>query len=165
MRQAIVTGLPSAERHRYFASMRSSQALAQSVFGSLTVLGKTSVLAGLTVDDGLPAVRSGVAVQMEYLVAHLAPRCRPGRNANYERDHCDGTYTRQRGRRARCSLTESRVRYWQYLPELFDWPADRNMKPCPLDGTYQLARNVLAACVRPDGTVDANGGSCSRHLR
>ena len=32
------------------------------------------------------------------------------------------------------------------------------MKPCPLDGTYQLARNVLAACVRPDGTVDANGG-------
>ena len=32
------------------------------------------------------------------------------------------------------------------------------MKPCPLDGTYQLARNVLAACVRPHGTVDANGG-------
>ena len=58
----------------------------------------------------------------------------------------------------RCSLTESGVRYWQYLPELFDWPADRNMKPCPLDGTYQLARNILAACVRPDGTVDANGG-------
>ena len=141
---------------------------------------------------GLPAVRSGVAVQMEYLVAHLGeprstsvdvwlddgkqrvaveckfaepefgrcsrPTLRPGRNANCERDHCDGTYTRQRGRRARCSLTESRVRYWQYLPELFDWPADRNMKPCPLDGTYQLARNVLAACVRPDGTVDANGG-------
>ena len=32
------------------------------------------------------------------------------------------------------------------------------MTPCPLDGTYQLARNVLAACVRPDGTVDAHGG-------
>ena len=35
-------------------------------------------------------------------------------------------------------------------PTLFVWSADRNMKPCPLDGTYQLARNVLAACVRPD---------------
>ena len=121
MRQAIVTGLPSAERHRYFASMRSSQALAQSVFGSLAALGKEGALAGLTADDGLPAVRSGVAVQMEYLVAHLGerrptsvdvwlddgkqrvaveckfaerefgrcsrPTLRPGRNANYERDH------------------------------------------------------------------------------
>ena len=47
---------------------------------------------------------------------------------------------------------------WQYLPELFDWSADRNMNPCPLQGTYQLARNVLAACVQPDGTVDANSG-------
>ena len=32
------------------------------------------------------------------------------------------------------------------------------MKLCPLDGTYQLARNVLAACVRPDEMVDADGG-------
>ena len=187
VRQAIATSLPTSERHRHFASMRSSQALAQSVFGSLAALGKAGVLAGLTADDGLPTVRSGVTVQMEYLVEHLGeprstsvdvwlddgkqqvaveckfterefgrcsrPTLRPGRNANYERDYCDGTYTRQRGRRARCSLTESGVRYWQYLPELFDWSADRNMKPCPLDGTYQLARNVLAACVRPGGSA------------
>ena len=32
------------------------------------------------------------------------------------------------------------------------------MDSCPLQGTYQLARNVLAACVQPDGTVDANSG-------
>ena len=71
---------------------------------------------------------------------------------------CDGSYTRQRGRRTHCSLTEIGVRYWEYLPELFDWSADRNMDSCPLQGTYQLARNVLAACVQPDGTVDANSG-------
>ena len=143
-------------------------------------------------DDGLPTVRSGVTVRMEYRVEHLGeprstsvdvwlddgeqrvaveckfterefgrcsrPTLRPGRNANYDRDHCDGSYTRQRGRRTHCSLTEIGVRYWQYLPELFDWSADRNMTPCPLDGTYQLARNVLAACVRPDGMVDVDGG-------
>ena len=31
------------------------------------------------------------------------------------------------------------------------------MNPCPLDGTDQLARTVLAACVEPDGPVDADG--------
>ena len=192
VRRAIVTSLPNRERHRHFASMRSSQALAQSIFGSLAALGKAGALAGLTTDDGLPTVRSGVTVRMEHLVQHLGeprstsvdvwlddgqqrvaveckfterefsrcsrPTLRPGRNANYERDHCDGSYTHQRGRRTRCSLTGIGVRYWQYLPELFDWSADSDLKPCPLDGTYQLARSVLAACVQPDGTVDADGG-------
>ena len=31
------------------------------------------------------------------------------------------------------------------------------MNPCPLDGTDQLARHVLAACVEPDRPVDADG--------
>ena len=188
VRQAIVTSLPTSERHRYFGSMRSSQALSQSVFGSLAALGKENVLAGLTADDGVPTVRSGVTVRMEFLVEHLGeprptsvdvrldegeqrvaveckfteptfgrcsrPRLKPGSKPKY----CDGTYTRQRGRLARCSLTESGVRYWRYLPELFNWPTDQDMQPCPLNDSYQLARNVLAACVRPDGTVDADSG-------
>ena len=192
VRQAIVTSLPAFQRHRHFASMRSSQALAQSVFGSLAAMGKAAELAGLTTDDGLPSVRSGVRIQMEYPVKHMGeprstsvdvwlddgehrvaveckfaegkfgrcsrPDLHPDRDRNYERDHCDGSYTRQRDRRSRCSLTEIGVRYWQYLPELFDWSVDRNMNPCPLHSTYQLARNVLAACVRPDGTVDTDGG-------
>lgn len=192
VRQAIISRLPTSEQHRHFRSMRSSQALAQSVFGSLAALGKEDALAGLTTNEGLPTVRNGVTVRMEHLVEHLGeprptsvdvwlddgvqrvaveckfterefgrcsrPTLRPGKNPNYERDHCDGSYTRQRGRRTRCSLTEIGVRYWQHLPELFDWSADRDMKPCPLDGTYQLARNVLAACVRPDGMVDPDSG-------
>ena len=191
VRQAIVNSLSTSERHKHFASMRSSQALTQSVFGSLAALvGKKDVLAGLTTDDGLPTVRSGVTVQMEYRVEHLGergsktsvdvwledqrvaveckftehrfgwctrPNLRPGKDRNYERDHCDGSYTRQRGRLMRCSLTENKIRYWQYLPELFGWSADRDMTPCPLRDTYQLARNVLAVCVRPDGTVDDAG--------
>ena len=31
------------------------------------------------------------------------------------------------------------------------------MNPGPLDGTDQLARHVLAACIEPDGPVDADG--------
>ena len=55
-------------------------------------------------------------------------------------------------------MTEVGVRYWDYVPELFEWPADHDHDPCPLRRTYQLARNVMAACVREDGAVDANGG-------
>ena len=86
-----------------------------------------------------------------------APTVRSGRTVNDERDHGGGSYTRQRGRRTICSLTETSVRYWQYWPALFDWSADRNMNPCPLDGTDPRARHVLAACVEPDGPVDADG--------
>ena len=85
------------------------------------------------------------------------PTVRPGRTANDERDHGDGSDTRPRGRRTSGSLTETRVRDWQYWPERFDGSADQTMNPCALDGTDQRARTVLAACVEPDGPVDADG--------
>ena len=85
------------------------------------------------------------------------PTVRPGRNVNDNRDHGDGSSTRPRGRRTSGSLTETRVRDWQYWPERFDGSADRTMNPCALDGTDQRARTVLAACVEPDGPVDADG--------
>ena len=71
------------------------------------------------------------------------PTVRPGRNVNDERDHGDGSSTRPRGRRTSGSLTETRVRDGQYWSALV--AADRTMNPCPLDGTDQLARHVLAA--------------------
>ena len=85
------------------------------------------------------------------------PTVRPGRTVHDERDHGDGSDTRPRGRRTSGSLTETRVRDWQSWPERFDGSEDRAMNPCPLDGTDQLARTVLAACVEPDGPVDADG--------
>jgi hypothetical protein len=81
------------------------------------------------------------------------PNLRPG-DSNYESDYCDGTYTRQRGRRDRCSLTEAGTHYWRYVSKLFTWAYDADMCPCPLAATYQLVRTVLAACVRPGGEVD-----------
>ena len=85
------------------------------------------------------------------------PTVRPGRNVHDKRDHGDGSSTRPRGRRTSGSLTETRVRSWQYWPELFNWSKDRTMNPCPLDGTDPRARTVLAAGVEPDGPVDADG--------
>ena len=85
------------------------------------------------------------------------PTVQPGRTVHDERDHGDGSDTRPRGRRTNGSLTETRVCDWQYLPERFDGSADRTMNPCSLDGTDQRARPVLAACVEPDGPVDADG--------
>ena len=85
------------------------------------------------------------------------PTVRPGRTANDERDHGDGSSTRSRGQRTSGSLTETRVCDWQYLPERFDGSADRTMNPCSLDGTDQRARTVLAACIEPDRPVDADG--------
>ena len=53
------------------------------------------------------------------------PTVRPGRTVHDERDHGDGSDTRQRGRRTSGSLTETRD--WQYLPERFDGSEDRTM--------------------------------------
>jgi len=189
-RVAVETTLPTKERHRHFGSMRSSQALAQSVFGNLMAMGKVSVLSELESDEGLPAFFDDIGnatLQMEYPVAHLGeprptsidlwiegsrriaveckltepdfgtcsrPRLKSNKDANYERDYCDGSYTLQRGRKSRCSLTEIGVRYWTYIPEIVSWDSTNSMNPCPLRDTYQLMRNVLAACVTRHGQVD-----------
>jgi hypothetical protein len=82
------------------------------------------------------------------------PRLGP-KDDNYERDYCDGSYARQRNRNHRCSLSSIGVKYWDYIPELFDWPGDEDHAQCPLRNTYQLVRNILAACVREDGSLRA----------
>jgi restriction endonuclease-like protein len=191
VRGEILASLPVSERHRHFGSMRSSQALAQSVFGTLAALEKLNVLTDIPAEGGLSAFGDGVAstLQLEASVQHLGeprptsvdvwlkgpqrvavecklterefgtcsrPSLREGTDRNYERDYCDGSYTQQRRRSSRCTLTEIGVRYWEYVPGLFDWSSDDDLRPCPLRGTYQLVRNVLAAYVRSDGGFDTD---------
>ena len=85
------------------------------------------------------------------------PRLTPT-DSNYERDYCDGTYSRQRTRKEPCSLTEVGVQYWRFVPQLFKWPDDSSLSACPLNKTYQLVRNILAVGVTPDGAVSVNHG-------
>jgi hypothetical protein len=72
--KAILSTLAANERHQHFASMRSSQALAQSVFGNLAVEGKLGLLNGLNSDEKLPAFGRGLgqaSMQLEHSVRHL----------------------------------------------------------------------------------------------
>jgi hypothetical protein len=84
-----------------------------------------------------------VAIECKLAETEIGACSRPrllSSEPNFERDHCDGSYTIQRGRRDRCSLTAIGVRYWECASELFCWPADQDLDPCPLRFTYQLVR-------------------------
>jgi hypothetical protein len=191
-RKAIVSTLPMGERHRYFASMRSSQALTQSVFGNLAAQGSLGLLNGLSSEEGLLAFGADIertAMQLEYNVKHLGeprptsvdvwfesenrvaveckltepefgtcsrPKLRHGIDGNYDQDYCDGTYTRQKNRETRCSLSEIGVEYWDYIPEILRWRNDQDISPCELRNTDQLIRNLLAACVHENCEVDSH---------
>lgn len=102
-----------------------------------------------------------VAIECKYTETGFGTCSRPRlapTDAAYEHQHCDGTYSRQRGRHERCALTEAGVRYWHYVPALFGFDADADIAPCPLNSSYQLARNVLAIGVREDGSVSPMNG-------
>lgn len=179
----VLKGISVPKRQKWFRSMKSSQALAQSVFANLRVYNKLFCLAGLRGDDGEPLFIRGmpndqqcelefgidylgepqstsvdvffggnyrVAVECKLSESEVGSCSRPKLDKdNLER--CNGSFTFQLGRTKRCSLTERGVEYWTYVPRLFNWPADMDHVPCPLADTYQLVRNVLAACVRRGG--------------
>ena len=190
----LLTLLPESDRHKWFRSMNSSQALAQSVLGNLAVYGFLSSLAELLADDGMALLGKAQVLSdnfaMEFKVDYLGelrptgldgyiggdyrvaieckftesevgtcsrPRLTPA-DSNYDSKYCNGTYTKQRARKERCSLTEIGVLYWRYIPQLFRWNSEQDLVPCPLNANYQLVRNILAIGVRPDGQVSpANG--------
>lgn len=185
----IRAAIPEHERHRWFGSMKSSQALAQSVFGTLKTFHLQPLLSTIEAENGTLAFgpRFGESeIALEKSVTTLGePRptsvdvwldgsyrvavecklteqefgtCSRPRLSEDSVDFCDGSYTCQHDRLVRCSLTHIGIRYWDYMAEIFGWSPDEDHRPCPLSSTYQLARNILAACVCEDGTLDANGG-------
>ena len=190
----IRAAIPGNQRHRWFRSLKSSQALAQSVFGAVRAFDRLDLLQNVSAECGRPAFfedhrcwtldfehevcclgeprptsidvllrgsQKRVAIECKFTEQDFGtcsrPRLRPSDTA-YSEQHCDGSYRVQRGRRERCALAEIGVRYWEHLPQLFDWPADRNHVPCPLGDVYQLARNALAAALTPDGELDPATG-------
>ena len=186
--------IPKGEFHKWYGSMNSSQALAQSVLGNLFVYNSLHYLSEIKDDEGLDlfgkAQISSDNFEMEKKITYLGePRhtsldgyisgdyqiaieckftepevgtcSRPrleSKVSNYESEHCNGTYSIQRERKERCSLTEIGVLYWRYVPSLFKWENNNDINPCPLHRNYQLIRNILAAGVKSDGTVSVNNG-------
>jgi hypothetical protein len=181
-RQAVLGTLPILDRHKWFSSMRSSQALTQSVFGTLKILDKLHLLANVMADDGDFAFFADARARSECHLEHpctslgelpnretksdvfiggahkVSVECKLAEEAfgacsqptilptapNYDRDLCDGTYTRQRARRERCSLTEKGILYWKRIPALLQWDVEADQSPCPMREPYQLVRNLLA---------------------
>jgi hypothetical protein len=192
-REHIIGKILPSKRHKHFGSMRSSQALAQSVFGTIEVLRKLPLLSAVKSEDGRPAFgpmvsqanldfekeiqtlgeprRTSIDVWFEgrYRVAVECkmseddfgtcsrPRLKPD-DPSYATQYCDGSYTYQRNRTARCSLTTLGVRYWDHTEELFGWPRETDHPRCPLASRYQLVRNILAACVDETGARDLKRG-------
>lgn len=185
----LIALVPLCERQKWFRSMNSSQALAQSIFGNLATYDQLPVLANVIDDDGVEIFKkarlSKENFHMEYKISQLheprptsldtyisgdfriaieckfteseigtcsRPRLQPN-SSNYEKDFCDGSYSYQRTRQERCSLTEIGVLYWKFIPGLFKWVNDIDHENCPLNRNYQLVRNVLAASVKPDGSL------------
>jgi hypothetical protein len=182
------------ERHKWFRSMNSSQALAQSVLGDLAIYNHLGYLAELTDDagdsllgnakispnnfkmecqvthlgeptptslDGFISGEYQVALECKFTEVEVGACSRPllkAHASNYKKDFCNGSYTHQLDRKERCSLTEVGVSYWKHVPKLFNWQDDIDILLCPLHKNYQLVRNILAVCVRPDGTVSPGHG-------
>jgi hypothetical protein len=151
------------KRQRWFASMSSSQALAQSVFAGLATLGRLDALENLASRDGYPAFFETAdlyQLKLEHQVATLGepsrsrtfldvffngprkvavevkftetkfgrcsrPRLRP-KDAGFAQYHCDGSFSVQRDRLSRCSLSERGILYWQFLPQFFTWSATQD---------------------------------------
>jgi hypothetical protein len=189
-RNRILSTIPPWKRHRWFRSMKSSQALVQCVFGTLKTLGMLHILADVVSEEnnrsfdfggGEPDAEleksvktlgelAGHTTEVDLLLSldrRVAVECKLAEQdvgtcsrtnpKTATRFHCDGSYTHQHGRTARCSLTEAGISYWRFIPHLFRWDGTGVIVECPLRHTYQIVRNVLAACVR-DGEVDANSG-------
>ena len=191
--RSILAALPKIERHRWFRSLKSSQALAQSVFGAVAAFDRLNLLDDVVAECGRLAFlerTSGASLVLEHRVRTLGeprstsvdvllggtsrrvaieckfgereygtcsrPKLRSG-DSTYPEQHCDGNYRVQRQRNERCALTEIGVRYWTYLPDLFEWEAGGDLIPCPLSPVYQLARNALAATVTGAG-IDQESG-------
>jgi len=186
MEERINALIPKGQHHRWFRSMSSSQALTLSVFGNLILYDRLEILAGITGDDDKPLftpIRSNTSDwQIEYSVNYLreprptsvdvfienSPRvaiecklmekeigpCSSGR----DKKECDGKYEVEYGKQYPCYKTSREITYWKYIPHLFNWSDDKDYNPCPLLDSYQLVRNILAACVTKDEKLDPNNG-------
>lgn len=96
-------------------------------------------------DAQLEGEADEVAVESKFCEAAAGPCSQP------KSRQCNGRYELQEnpenGVTARCALTGKGIRYWDYIPSLFDLDTQRDHPgECPFrDGKYQYMRNFVAA--------------------
>jgi len=98
-----------------------------------------------------------IAVECKLAEREIGACSRPKLKPSHK-EYCDGRYALQMGRSDRCALQTLGIRYWKHIPHLFDWSENVDPESCSLRTTYQLVRNVLAACMDSDGKVNPENG-------
>lgn len=72
------------------------------------------------------------------------------KGAHKGRIQCNGNYIMQtnpaNGKISRCALIPKGIRYWEIIPEVFDYNPNMDHAPCPFAGPwYQWMRNITNA--------------------
>jgi len=136
-RQKVVSQIPKRARHRWFGSMKSSQALAQSVFGNLIVYEGLNVLRDLKTDTGEPLL--GFAPESASLESPIEFLGEP------RRTEVDVLVLGEGGHRVaiECKLSETAVGACS-RPSLT--PDDPNYKVQFCDGSYACQRGRKERC-------------------
>lgn len=155
-------------RPRTIRRMDSARALAISVFGTLARREDLALLAQVACDDGAPILSAAEAqsatLDLQRPLDYLADPHPPGIDVWLSGDGLHlavAPRLLERGlagcpqpRRGRCSgdylpsgchYTARGAAYWQLLPGLTGWSAAQPHRPCPMAGTFALARALLAA--------------------
>lgn len=170
--------LPLDERHKWFRSMTSSQALTVSVFGTLIQNQNLKLIAGLECDDGEMLLSKGVLpesaifeypavglekgkrkTQIDVFISggslRIAIECKLMEDkigsCSESRDGKEvDAYGQIPGFAACHRVRLNGARYWEFLQDISDIKPEGPWCSCPLKEPYQIARNVLAASLDPE---------------
>lgn len=99
------------------------------------------------------AVGSKAALVIECKFTEPGGQCSQTAALSSGERQCNGGYADQinprNGVRAQCALTGKGIRYWEYIPKVFELDPGVDHTPCPFKGdAYQWMRNaVLAAAI------------------
>ncbi|MBY5905177.1 hypothetical protein HFO88_33480 [Rhizobium leguminosarum] len=99
------------------------------------------------------AVGSAAALVIECKFTEPAGQCSQTAVSRSGERQCNGNYEDQinpgNGVRSRCALPGKSIRYWEYIPKIFELDPGVDHTPCPFKGdAYQWMRNaVLAAAL------------------
>jgi len=141
----LLAYVPAGEKHKWFRSMNSSQALAQSVFGNLAVYNALHTLSGLKDDEGLDlfgeAQLSSENFVMEYKVGYLGERRTTSLDAYLAGDYRIAI---------ECKFTEAEVGTCS-RPGLSPGASNYALEWC--DGTYSIQRARKERCPLTDNGV------------
>lgn len=185
--ETLAEFIPVHNRHRWFRSMLSSQALAVSVIGTMVKRDGLSLISGLICDGAnrlVPDERTFQLVGFEYTPKYLergkrksqidvfleSPGWRLAIECKLTEENIGHCQRSEDGEPQKAYQTLSgfdfcyRVKfngaaYWDYWPHISAIPVPETCNDeCPLHCTYQLARNVICAGVNPKtGEFDGSG--------